>query len=91
MRKLKHDLLAPIFAQIEVNAWANVLGDGEANRKVAEFIVEVQRELPQGSLSGKKPSGQIKPNPTKSEPIQPNPTKFSNGHPPPANSHDDAT
>jgi hypothetical protein len=82
LQKEKNRLLDPIFAQLEVNNWAKIFGGGEANRKVAEFIVEVQRELPPGSLSGKKSSGQIKPNPTKSNLIQPNPTNFSNGPPP---------
>ncbi|MGB8368723.1 MAG: hypothetical protein ACLPYZ_00025 [Limisphaerales bacterium] len=75
LRKLKHDILAPIWAQGEVNDLANVFGGGEAGRKIAEFIVEVQHEMPQGSLSRKQPPKPAKPNPTESDLIQPNPTK----------------
>lgn len=87
LQKMKNRLLDPIWTQLEVNDWAKIFGGGEAVRKVAEFIVEVQRELPPGSLSGKKPSDSVKPSPTKSGPIQPNPTNSSNGHAPVASPH----
>jgi hypothetical protein len=90
MRKLKDDLLAPIVAQMEVNDLAHVFGGGEAGRKIAEYFVEVRRELPAGSLSGKKPTIPIKPNPSESDLIQPDPTNFSNGHPPVTKPHDAA-
>jgi len=35
----------------------------------------LRHELPPGSLSGKQPSGPIKPNPTESDPIKPNQTE----------------
>jgi hypothetical protein len=75
MRKVKNDILAPILAQVEVNDLAKVFGGGEAGRKIAEFIVEVQHELPRGSLSRKQPPIPVNPNPTESNSIQPNPTK----------------
>ena len=101
LRKLKHDILEPIWAQVEVNDLANVFGGGEAGRKIAELIVEVQHEMPRGSLSRKQPPKSAKPNPTESDPIQPNPTESNqikpnqtnspNGHVPVASRHDDAT
>ena len=71
MRKLKHDLLAPIMAQLEANGLTDAFGGDEAGRKLAEFMVEVQHELPRGTLSSKNRSNSIKPNPTESNPIQP--------------------
>jgi hypothetical protein len=90
LRKLKDDLLAPIMARMEANDLANIFGGDEAGRKIAEFFVEVRRELPAGSLSGKKPSRSNKSNPSESDLIRPNPTSFSNGHAPVASPHDDA-
>ena len=88
LRKLKDDILEPIWAQVEANDLANVFGGGEAGRKIAEFIVEVQHELPRGSLSRKQPLKPVKPSPTKSDPIQPNPINLPNGHTPVANPRD---
>jgi hypothetical protein len=82
LRKAKHDVLAPIFAKLEANALAAAFGGGENGRRVAEFIAEVQHELPAGSLSGQKPSDLVKPNPTESDQIKPNPTNLPNGRAP---------
>jgi hypothetical protein len=67
--------LKPLWAQVEANNWGQFFGGGENGRKVAEFIMEVQHDLPPGTLTGRKPSDSLEPNPTESGPIQPNPTK----------------
>jgi hypothetical protein len=79
LRKVKHDLLAPIRAQMLANGFAEAMGGGENGRKVAEFIAEVQNDLPSGTLSGKNPPASGRSNPTESNLIQPNPTNFTNG------------
>ena len=73
----KNKILEPILIRAtgELNTWAEICGGGEAGRKIAAFILEVKRDLPLGSLTGKKPSDSVKPNPTESDQIQPNPTE----------------
>jgi hypothetical protein len=75
LHKQKCEILKPLWAQVVANDWAKFFGGGEDGRKIAELIVEVQHDLPQGTLSGKNRSNSIKPNPTESNLIQPNPTK----------------
>jgi hypothetical protein len=75
LQEKKNKLLDPIFAQMEVNSWAKAFGGGETGRKVGEFIVEVRRDLPPGTLTGQNQSNPVKPNPNESDLIQPNPTK----------------
>jgi hypothetical protein len=75
LHKQKCEILKPLWAQVEANNWGQFFGGGENGRKVAEFIMEVQHDLPPGTLTGRKPSDSVEPNPTESDPIQPNPTK----------------
>ena len=71
----KNKILAPIWAQVQLGTLAKVFGGGETGRKVAAFVLEVQRDLPPGSLTGKNQPDAVKPGQTESDPIKPNQTK----------------
>ena len=60
-----------IWAQLHLCSLAQVFGGGEAGKEVAAFILEVQRDLPFGTLTGKAQSNPIKPSQTESNQIKP--------------------
>ena len=65
---------------MELGVVAEAFGGGEAGRKIAAFILEVQDDLPLGSLTGKESSDRANPaklNPTGSNRIKPDQTKTS--------------
>lgn len=73
-KKLKHEfhkkkmkILAPIVAKSQLGRMADLFGGGEAGREVAAFVLEVQRDLPLGSLTGKTGAKVIKPDQTQSK------------------------
>jgi hypothetical protein len=65
-------LLARIWAGLSVGPMGEALGGGEAGRELAATIMELQHDLPLGTLSGKPQSSPVKPSQTESNPIQPN-------------------
>ena len=72
LNREKNKILAPIWAQQQLCSLAEVFGGGEAGREVAAFILEVNRDLPLGTLTGKAKSDPVKPGQTESDPIKPN-------------------
>jgi hypothetical protein len=74
-QKQKNEILKPLWAKSQLGAMAEIFGGGEAGRQVAAFVLEVQRDLPLGTLTGKNQSDSVKPNQTESDPIKPNQTK----------------
>ena len=79
LREEKRELCAPVLAQLEVAAWAPLFGGGEAGHKIGAFLVEVQKDLPPGSLTSASktapvPSSPVQPNQSESNPIKPNQT-----------------
>jgi hypothetical protein len=91
----KQRLRSMCFSALMDKTIADLFGGGEQGKKMAELLHRIEFDLPMDDLVGPEPaginqSGEIQPNPTKSDPIQPNPTNFSNGHPPAANPHDHA-
>lgn len=71
LKREKDKILAPIWAKAHLRALAEAFGGGDAGRDVAAFILEVQRDLPLGTLTGKLGSHQIKPDQTESNQIKP--------------------
>ena len=71
----KRKILAPIWAKSQLGILEEVFGGGENGRKVAAFVLEVERDLPLGILTGNDWSHSAKPNQTESNPIKPNQTK----------------
>jgi len=92
-KERRENLCAPIWAHFKLGSMAELFGGGESGRNIAAFILEVQNNLPPGTLCG-KPGGipsdpsPAKPNPTESDLIRPNPTNFANGHTPSGNNHE---
>jgi hypothetical protein len=74
--KEKNKLIAPILmrASGELNTLAEAFGGGEAGRKVAAFILEVQRDLPLGSLTGEPATDPVNPGHAESDSIKPDQT-----------------
>ena len=72
----KNKLLAPIFVRAsgQLDSLAKMCGGGEAGRTAAAIILEVQRDLPPGSLSARHQSNPVKPGQTGSDPIKPDQT-----------------
>ncbi len=70
-KREKDKILAPFWAKVQLGALAEAFGGGDAGRDVAAFILEVQRDLPLGSLTGKLGSHQVKPDQTESNQIKP--------------------
>ncbi|HEY2953361.1 MAG TPA: hypothetical protein VGK40_12300, partial [Verrucomicrobiae bacterium] len=66
--------LAPIWAKTKLGCLAELFGGGESGLEVAAFVLEVQGDLPLGSLTGKNRSQTVQPNQTQSKPIQPDQT-----------------
>lgn len=66
MQEAKEKVCAPIWAKLQLNSLAQAFGDGDGGREVAAFILEVQRDLPPGSLTGKAKSDPVKPSQTQS-------------------------
>jgi hypothetical protein len=65
--RMKDKACAPIWARLEMGAFAGAFGGGEAGEKAAAFITEIEYDLPRGTLSRKSSTDQ-----TGSNPIQPN-------------------
>jgi len=70
-RREKNKILAPIWAKSQLGNMAELFGGGENGRKVAGFVLEVQKDLPFGSLSGMTESDLVKPSQTESNQIKP--------------------
>ena len=75
---LRKQACAPIFARMQLESMAGMFGGGETGKKVAAFILEVQHELPPGTLGSgtfePSESSPVHSNPAESNLIQPNPT-----------------
>jgi hypothetical protein len=70
-RLAKEKILAPIWARMQLSSVAQVFGGGETGREAAAFMLEVMRDLPFGTLTGKVKSDPVKPSRTESNPIKP--------------------
>ena len=66
----KKKILAPIWAQAQLKWLAEVFGGGENGRTVAAFILEVQKDLPFGTLGHPLPDP-VKPSQSESNQIKP--------------------
>jgi len=64
LRKQKHKIFEPVWAQMEANGLAKCFGGGENGMKLAEMIAEMQHDLPPGTLTGQNQSKPVQPNPT---------------------------
>jgi len=80
----KNKILKPLLLRTtgELNTWTEILGGGEAARKIAAFILEVRNDLPMGSLSDGQESNPVKPGQTESGPIKPDQTGSNQKQPP---------
>jgi hypothetical protein len=74
-RRAKNRILAPIWAKSQLGHMAEFFGGGENGRAVAAFVLEVQRDLPLGTLTGKTKSDPVKPSQTESNQIKLNQTE----------------
>ena len=76
---LRKQACAPIFARMQLESMAGMFGGGETGKKVAAFILEVQNDLPPGTLGSgiaePSESSPVHSNPAESNLIQPSPTK----------------
>jgi hypothetical protein len=74
IKKAKDKVLAPFWAKIFHHPLSECLGQGEVGRKVAALMLEVEHDLPRGSLTGNQQSVPVKPGQTESDPIKPDKT-----------------
>jgi len=64
LQREKELILSPIWAKMRPGSLAELFGGDDAGRDVAAFVMEVQRELPLDTLTGKLGSKIIKPDQT---------------------------
>ncbi|MEK7676120.1 MAG: hypothetical protein AAB676_09845 [Verrucomicrobiota bacterium] len=61
IEEMKKKTCAPLWAHLEVASMAEAFGGGETGRKIAAFILEMEYDLPVGSLTRKEQPSPIKP------------------------------
>ena len=72
MQRIKDKACAPLWAMLTLGPLARAFGGGEVGHQTAAYILEVQRDLEPGTLSGNPPpkpggSDQVKPGQTEME------------------------
>ena len=74
---MKKSATAPIWARFKLDSYAKIFGGGEYGERMAALILEIQHDLPLGSLTRKTgPDGpEHGPGEAESNSIRPNPTK----------------
>jgi hypothetical protein len=80
IRKFKDEATAPIWAALQVPIYAETFGGGEPGRQLAAWMLELEHDLPAGTLTAKPPAAPAQPTPnqpdlTESNPIKPDQTE----------------
>ena len=74
LKEMKEKVCAPIWAKLQLEPLAKMFGGGETGGEVAAFLMEVQHDLPRGTLTGRLRSEPVQPAQTESNPIKPDQT-----------------
>ena len=64
-QELKREALAPFWTTKKAGLLADYFGGGEGGKKIADYIIAVENDLPLPKLDGEKPDGQAQSNPVK--------------------------
>jgi hypothetical protein len=75
MEEAKAKICAPYWAKLELGPLAELFGGSELAMKAAAFVLEVQKDIPFGTLMGRARSNPVKPSQTESDPVKPNQTE----------------